>query len=602
MKHIFYLVTAVLLTSVTAFAQVPRTLSYQGILTDASGNLLPDGNKNLTISLYADASGGSALFTETQSVSVVKGRYMMIIGSLTPIPPNLSFSNSYFLGVSVDGSAELAPRTPLTSSPYALHAAIADGVSSNVVGVVTTLNNLSGSLTLQGGGGTSITANGHTLTISSSGSGGNGIQGLQSGDGTLTVLSSAGPVADVRLSPSAITTKFLGDAAVTAPKISAEGADIGQVLTSNGFGVAVWKNISATSTLSLPYSDSIAAPVAAFSLSNVGVGHAILGTHSSPGDVGAGVCGQTNSKAANAIGVLGLITTVTPGALAAAVRGQNNGTNANGMGVYGIHSGGGVGVYGQSASGAGVFGISNTGSSGSFSNTTASNSSATLVVSTVGSGAAVSSTTTGSGRAGLYTINLATNSSNALEATTNGTGVSLKLNHTGSSGNIAVFQSGSVNVARIDKAGKGFFNGGTQTSGADVAEAFAVVGDRSTYEPGDVLVIASGYKRTVEKCVKPYATNVIGVHATKPGVLLSARDVESNSDDLVPMGVVGVLPTKVCNEGGMISAGDLLVTSSRIGYAMKADPEKLKFGMVIGKALEDFSGENGMIEVFVNVK
>ena len=35
-------------------------------------------------------------------------------------------------------------------------------------------------------------------------------------------------------------------------------------------------------------------------------------------------------------------------------------------------------------------------------------------------------------------------------------------------GNLAEFGS----VARIDKTGKGFFNGGTQTGGADVAEAF----------------------------------------------------------------------------------------------------------------------------------
>ena len=603
MKYLYSLVTLLLLISVTAFAQVPRTISYQGQLTDGSGNAVPDGNKNISIAFYTAASGGSAIYSESQTVAVVKGKYTMIIGSVTPIPPNLSFNNGYFLGVSVEGGAELSPRTPFTSAPYALHAAVADGVSSNATGIVTSLNNLSGDITLSGGGGTTITANGHTLTISSSGSGGSGIQGLQSGDGTLTVLSSAGPVADVRLAASGILTKFLADAAVTAPKISAEGAGIGQVLTSNGFGIAEWKDVSTTGTLSLPYSDSVAAPVAAFTLSNVGTGHAVLGIHSSLGDVGAGVCGQTNSKATNASGVLGLSNSLAPAASVAAVRGQNSATNANGMGVYGIHNGGGAGVYGQSVSGAGVFGISGTGSSGSFSNTTVSNSSPTLLVSTSGSGAAFSSTTTGTGRAGLFTINLSTSAASALEATTNGAGgVTLKLNHTGSSGNIAVFQNSGANVARIDKTGKGFFNGGTQASGADVAEAFAVVGDRSGYEPGDVLVIASGYKRTVEKCSTPYATNVIGVHATKPGMLLTERGVEANLDDLVPMGVVGVLPTKVCNEGGAISAGDLLVTSSRSGYAMKADPEKLKFGMAIGKALEDFSGDSGMIEVFVNVK
>jgi hypothetical protein len=72
--------------------------------------------------------------------------------------------------------------------------------------------------------------------------------------------------------------------------------------------------------------------------------------------------------------------------------------------------------------------------------------------------------------------------------------------------------------------------------------------------------------------------------------------------DLVPMGVVGVLHTKVTNEGGAIRAGDLLVTSSTEGHAMKADPAKLGFGMVLGKALQDFDGPSGVIQVFVNVK
>ena len=74
-------------------------------------------------------------------------------------------------------------------------------------------------------------------------------------------------------------------------------------------------------------------------------------------------------------------------------------------------------------------------------------------------------------------------------------------------------------------------------------------------------------------------------------------------DDLVPMGVVGVIPTKVTGENGPIRRGDLLVTSSTPGHAMKADREKVEIGMVIGKALEDFDGSgNGLIKVLVNVK
>lgn len=565
MKYIYLIVASLFLFSVTAFAQVPRTISYQGILTDASGNLLPDGNTTLTVKLYPDAAGGSSIYSETQTVAVVKGRYNMIIGSVTPVPDNLSFSKAYFLGVSVGADAELTPRTALTAAPYALRAAIADAVSPNAAGVVTTLNNLSGAIKLQGGGGTTITPGTGIITISSNGTGGSGIQGIQSGDGSIDVLAGSGPNADVRLAGSAILTKHIADGAVTSAKINATDGNTGQVLTSNGFGVASWRDVNSAGSIILPYADTVNAAFAAMQLYNSGPGIAILGVHSDLTSSGAGIRGETYSAAANAVGVYGQANNTTPGSQVAAIRGQNNGTNANGMGVYGIHNGGGAGVYGQSLSGSGIFGISNSGSSGNFSNTTVNNNAPTVNIST------------------------------------NGSGFALKANNTGT-GDIALFQSASANKARIDKTGKGFFNGGTQTGGADVAEAFAVVGERSHYEAGDVLIIASGYRRTVEKCSKAYASNVIGVHATKPGVLLTERDVDANMDDLVPMGVVGVLPTKVCNEGGAISAGDLLVTSSRSGYAMKGDPAKVKVGNVLGKALEDFSGETGKIEVFVNVK
>ena len=50
---------------------------------------------------------------------------------------------------------------------------------------------------------------------------------------------------------------------------------------------------------------------------------------------------------------------------------------------------------------------------------------------------------------------------------------------------------------------------------------------------------------------------------------------------------------------GIIHKGDMLVTSSVPGLAAKGiDPS---VGSVIGKALEDFDGETGVIEVLVNL-
>lgn len=177
---------------------------------------------------------------------------------------------------------------------------------------------------------------------------------------------------------------------------------------------------------------------------------------------------------------------------------------------------------------------------------------------------------------------------------------------THSAGSIAVFKSGNpgtVNVARIDNTGKGFFNGGTQNSGADVAEAFDVNGNITEYEPGDILTISTTADRTVEKSSSPYSNLVAGVYATKPGVLLTEEHIDTDLSNKVPMGVIGVIPTKVCLENGKIKRGDLLVTSSKAGTAMKADLKKVKIGQVIGKALQDYDQkEIGKIQVLVNIK
>lgn len=136
---------------------------------------------------------------------------------------------------------------------------------------------------------------------------------------------------------------------------------------------------------------------------------------------------------------------------------------------------------------------------------------------------------------------------------------------------------------------------------------FDVEGDRQNYEPGDVLVISEISDRTVEKSSTTNSTKVIGVYATKPGVVLTEKGIDENLDQLVPMGVIGVIPTKVCLENGAIKRGDLLVTSSKSGHAMKAISIKgdgvFPAGVIIGKALENFdSGESGLIKVLVNVK
>ncbi len=110
----------------SADAEVPRTVSYQGLLRNADGTLVPNGNYQLTFRLYGAAAGGTALWTELQTVPVAEGVCAATLGSVTVL--DLPFDTPYWLGVSVGANPELTPRVALTAVPFALRAAVADSV------------------------------------------------------------------------------------------------------------------------------------------------------------------------------------------------------------------------------------------------------------------------------------------------------------------------------------------------------------------------------------------------------------------------------------------------------------------------------------------
>src|SRR5437764_11326482 len=137
----------------TAEAQVPRTINYQGILLSPDGNPVKDGMHVLKLSLYNGVTGGSPLYSESISAETRSGFFTVALGASAPLPAFLTFDRQYFLGVAIDGSDELGPRTAFTSSPYALHSQIADyanGLSSDVKGVVTSINEIAGPIDIIG--------------------------------------------------------------------------------------------------------------------------------------------------------------------------------------------------------------------------------------------------------------------------------------------------------------------------------------------------------------------------------------------------------------------------------------------------------------------
>jgi trimeric autotransporter adhesin len=109
-----------------ALAQIPDKINYQGKLTNPTGQAVT-ATVSMVFSLYDVATGGAAVYTETQSVAVANGVFNAAIGSVTPLA--LPFDVPYYLGVTVGADPEMTPRQALLATPYSLQAGNASGTS-----------------------------------------------------------------------------------------------------------------------------------------------------------------------------------------------------------------------------------------------------------------------------------------------------------------------------------------------------------------------------------------------------------------------------------------------------------------------------------------
>jgi hypothetical protein len=310
----------------------------------------------------------------------------------------------------------------------------------------------------------------------------------------------------------------------------------------------------------------------------------------------SGVFGTTSST--DGFGVLGENLASGQGTgHSAGVRGITANTTALGTGVWGDalqSSGDNAGVFGHSASTAGTgvegFADATTGDAvGVYGRSDSSSGTGVFGEATAGTAVASGSLML----AGVYG-KIAANGGAAGLFDTTGTG------------DILIGRAGGspVNKFRVDSTGKMFANGGTATSGADFAESVSILDERSTYQPGDVMAIDTGGVRRFTKVSKSYSTLVAGIYSTKPGVLATPHvaDDPRHETEEIPLAMVGIVPCKVTSENGPISAGDLLVSSSTSGYAMKGTDRSRMTGAVIGKALQSMHEKNGVIEVLVSLQ
>ena len=148
---------------------------------------------------------------------------------------------------------------------------------------------------------------------------------------------------------------------------------------------------------------------------------------------------------------------------------------------------------------------------------------------------------------------------------------------------------------KVQGDGDVYIDGTFYNTGADFAEMLPAQGE---LQPGDVLVI--GAEGTLVASEAAFQTTVAGVYSTRPAYIGGAGS-EAAMIGQVPLAVVGIVPCKVSAENGPIRPGDLLVTASLPGHAMRAG-ENPPQGTVLGKALEGLEADTGTILILVTLQ
>ncbi len=349
---------------VPAFAN-PNLLFFQARLKDGAGTPINGTGINVTFSIWDASSGGTQLWTETQSLDVVNGVTNALLGASTALPLNLFDGRDRYLGIAVAADPEMTPRQLIAATPFALRANDVVGdinpnsVTINGVPVIDSAGNWIGSPTgLVGPPGPAGPPGANGNDGADGADGMDGAQGPQGDPGPAGPTGPAGPAGPPGASPFTLSGS---DAVYTAGNVGGGTS----TPTSAMHGVSTTSNGVRGDT-------------------NVAASFGVLGTNTSSGANAIGLSGQSTTSTTG-IGMFGTATGI-------GIQGQAS--NTTGKAIVGLETsttGATTGVQGQvgSTTGVGVFGTNTatTGSSVGIQSQTASTSGiATFSIATAATG------------------------------------------------------------------------------------------------------------------------------------------------------------------------------------------------------------------------
>ena len=175
-----------------------------------------------------------------------------------------------------------------------------------------------------------------------------------------------------------------------------------------------------------------------------------------------------------------------------------------------------------------------------------------------------------------------------------------------SSERVRITSAGNVGIgtwnpsSRLHVVGDVTVDGNISAKYQDLAEW---VPSRQSLSSGSVVVLTPGQGNSVVRSTAAYDTRVAGVVSANPGIILGEA-----GEGKVRVATTGRVKVRVDASAAPIEVGDLLVTSSKEGLAMKSQPVSFggvdmhRPGTLIGKALESLSEGEGEILVLLSLQ
>jgi hypothetical protein len=187
-----------------------------------------------------------------------------------------------------------------------------------------------------------------------------------------------------------------------------------------------------------------------------------------------------------------------------------------------------------------------------------------------------------------YVSFAATNSFANINAGASSATTRMSFNTTGNvsmSANIQPSANVSFDIGNVNSWFKNIFVNKTVTGGADLAENYLADG---VYNPGTVVEFGGEAEVTVS--MTEGSVRVAGVITSDPGHVMNGG---LKGSTVASVALVGRVPVSVI---GPVYKGDMLI-SAGYGYARACATPTI--GSVIGKAVANFEGERGLVEVVV---